>query len=146
MGEAQFDSPRTVTVVAKPGTGLRATRSGLGSISGFNVSGIESAVLAAGCSVQPMFGNEDRITAKVAALRKDIDPLGLKEGGTDVDVPDLSAFYTVEGPDDRLEELADKLRRSDGVAGAYVVEGPVPPVAEVSPINTVAHSTLWRAL
>jgi hypothetical protein len=65
MTKPKFESSRSLTVVVKPATDLRVSKSGLASATGFNVSSIESAVAASTCSFSPMFGNEDRVIAKV---------------------------------------------------------------------------------
>jgi hypothetical protein len=36
------------------------------------------------------------------------------------EVPDLSVFYRVEGPEERLDDLAESLRQMDGIEAAYV--------------------------
>jgi hypothetical protein len=68
----------------------------------------------------------------VNALRKDMDPFDEKVEQVSAELPNLSTFYIAEGPEDRLEELAEKLRKLSGIDGAYLAEAPVPPVHEVS--------------
>ena len=68
----------------------------------------------------PLFGiEEDRIRDRTAALPE--------EAG----VPDMAVFYHVDGPDEKLDDLADSLRKLGEVAGAYVKPVGEPPVADM---------------
>jgi hypothetical protein len=66
---------------------------------------------AEGVTLQPLFGvREERLQAEAASLVAE----------TGAEVPDLSVYYRVEAPDDRLEQLAERLRQLDAVEAAYV--------------------------
>lgn len=69
-------------------------------------------------SIQPLFGvSEDRLQAKAASL----------EAETGEEIPDLSVYYRVEAPVERLEELAEKLIKFDTVEAVYVKPPAEPP-------------------
>ncbi|MBA2602581.1 MAG: S8 family serine peptidase, partial [Acidobacteria bacterium] len=122
-------------VVARPSASLRARRGGseVLSLSGEDVRGLARLV---GDTVRlvPLFGNEERLIARAASEAAEAG-----KGG-----PDLSVFYRVEAPADRLEEIAETLRNQESVEAAYVkppAEPPflndeVPPDAEEAPPAT----------
>src|SRR5262245_6809665 len=61
--------------------------------------------------MRPLFGKtEERLRAMIAATPATPGPIG----------PDLSVFYHVDVPDDRLHEVAQRFREEDFVAYAYV--------------------------
>jgi hypothetical protein len=98
-------------VVARPSASLRARRGGseVLSLSGEDVRGLARLV---GDTVRlvPLFGNEERLIARAASEAAEAG-----KGG-----PDLSVFYRVEAPADRLEEIAETLRNQESVEAAYV--------------------------
>ena len=102
---------RELIVVAKRELGLRATREGVASATGADVSPVADLLVAEGITLKPLFGvSEDRLQAQVASLVAE----------TGAEVPDLSVYYRVDAPDERLDELAERLRQSDAVEAAYV--------------------------
>lgn len=102
---------RELVVIARSDSGLRATRDGVASVMGADVSPLENLLNAEGATLQPLFGlSEDRLQAEVAALAT--------EGETDI--PDLSVYYHVEAPDARLDALAEQLRQLETIEAAYV--------------------------
>lgn len=96
-------------VVARPSASLRARRGGseVLSLSGEDVRGLARLV---GDTVRlvPLFGNEERLIARAASEAAEAG-----KGG-----PDLSVFYRVEAPADRLEEIAETLRKQESVEAA----------------------------
>lgn len=96
-------------LVADPAADLHATPQGLESRAGANTRGLAEVLGREGVAVEPLFGmSEDAIRAR---------SMGLDEAGPAVD---LGTFYHVSAPEDELEELAERLRNLDEVAGAYV--------------------------
>ena len=113
-----FPSQRELIVVAKREVGLRATREGVASITGADVSPLADLLASEGVTVQPLFGvSEERLQAKAASLVAE----------TGAEAPDLSIYYRVEAPDERLDELAERLRQLDAVEAAYVKPPAEPP-------------------
>ena len=103
---------RELIVVAKPEAQLRATNEGMTSASGLDVSGLTNLLSEEGVSLQPLFGNEDRLRAAANLM--------MAASASSDEMPDLSVFYHVQASDDRLEELATKLRRQPQIEAAYV--------------------------
>jgi hypothetical protein len=106
-----FPAERELIVVAKREFGLRATREGVASVTGADVSSLEALLASEGISLESLFGvSEERIQAQAASLVAE----------TGAEVPDLSIYYRVEAPDERLDELAERLRQVGAVEAAYV--------------------------
>jgi hypothetical protein len=64
-----------------------------------------------GVTLEPLFSvSEERLQARTASLAAE----------TGAEVPDLSVYYHVEAPDERLDDLAGRLHQIDGVEAAYV--------------------------
>ena len=102
---------RELVVVAKHDLGLRATTEGVASVTGADVSPLSALLASEGLSLEPLFGaSEERLQARAAMLAAE----------TSVEVPDLSIYYHVKAPDERLDELAERLRQTDGIEAAYV--------------------------
>jgi hypothetical protein len=89
-----------------------------------------------GATLQPLFGvSEERLHAEADRVAT----AGAEE------VPDLSVYYRVEAPDERLDDLAESLRQMDGIEAAYVkpptelaqfMLNEMVPVAEEPPVVT----------
>ncbi|MBS1809722.1 MAG: S8 family serine peptidase [Acidobacteria bacterium] len=103
---------RELIVIAKPEAELRATHDGIASASGIDVSGLASFLSQEEITLQPLFGNEDRLRAEARTM--------MAPGSSTDELPDLSVFYHVQASDDRLEELASRLRRQPQIEAAYV--------------------------
>jgi hypothetical protein len=106
-------------VVAKASAGLRVRRGGseIASLGGANVRGLTNT-LSSGVRFVPLFGSEDRVMARAAVVAAEAG-----RGG-----PDLSVFYKVEAPAERLSSLARELMQHDTVEAAYVKPAAEPPV------------------
>jgi len=130
-----FSAERELIVVAKRELGLRATREGVASVTGADVSPLGHLLASEGITLRPLFGvNEERLQAQAASLAPE----------TRAEVPDLSVYYRVDAPDERLDELAKRLRQSDAVETAYVkppaelpqILNDMVPVAEEPTVHT----------
>lgn len=119
---------RELVVITKRDAGLRTTAEGVASISGVDVSGLVRFLKSEEVVLQPLFGlNEDRLEHAVASLAA----AGI------ADVPELSVYYRVAGPDERLDALAKALMEQDLVEAAYVK-----PPAELPQINDMVPSAI----
>ena len=106
-----FPPERELIVVAKREVGLRATRESVASLTGADVSSLADLLASEGVTLRPLFGvSEERLQAEAASLAAE----------TGAEVPDLSVYYRVDAPDERLDELAERLRQSEVVETAYV--------------------------
>jgi hypothetical protein len=102
---------RELIVVAKRDLGLRATRGGVASVTGTDVSPLTELLAAEGATLEPLFGvSEERLQAQASSLAAE----------TGAEAPDLSVYYHVEAPDERLDDLAERLQQMDGIEAAYV--------------------------
>lgn len=102
---------RELIVVMKSETGLRATRAGVESATGADVSPLAAFLATEGITLQPLFGvSEERLRAQAEHVVRE----------TGAEAPDLSVYYRVEAPEERLEELAEQFRQLDTVDGAYI--------------------------
>jgi hypothetical protein len=85
------------------------TAGGFESRAGASVRGLAEELSAEGVTVEPLFGmSEDKIRERVLSLAEAPD------------LPDMGVFYHVSAEVEDLEGLAERLRRLDEVAGAYV--------------------------
>jgi len=116
--------PRELVVIAAPEAGLRASPTGLASAAGAEVGSLARLLESQGAALRPLFGvSEERLQHHALSLAAE----------RDVAVPDLSVYYRVEAPDERLDDLAERLRKHPAVLGAYVK-----PPAELPQLNDMA--------
>ena len=100
-------SERELIVVAEPDYGLRSTSEGATSVTGANIGPLNDFLASEGVTLRPLFGvSEERLLARTAEMV--------------ADVPDLSVYYRVEAPDERLDDLANRLQNMDGIEAAYI--------------------------
>ena len=117
-GAEGIATERELIVVAQPQAELRATREDVFSARGADVAPLEELLSSEGVSMRPLFGiSEERLKAETSSLA----------ATTGVDVPDLSVYYRVDAPDERLDELAERLREQDVIEAAYVKPPAAPP-------------------
>ncbi|HEX2026338.1 MAG TPA: S8 family peptidase [Actinomycetota bacterium] len=110
-------------VMAAPDAGLRARHEGVTSVTDTDVSDLTGLISEEGIQLDPLFGpSEERVMADVAEVAA--------AGGDDV--PDLSRYYRVQAPSDRLEELALRFMELDVVEAAYVQPISAPPSTATS--------------
>lgn len=116
------EGERELIVMTRPETGLRAMASGLESVAGVDVSSLSALLDQEGVSMRPLFGViEERLRNEAASFAYAQDkPLS--------DVPDLSIYYKVDAPDERLDDLAEQLLGHEAVEAAYVKPPAVPAV------------------
>lgn len=109
-GQENFPMQRELIVIAKREVGLRATRDGVASVTGSDVTPLADLLASVGVTLRPLFGSEQQIQERTAAVAAQINQ----------DVPNLSVYYRVDAPDDRLDELATQLRQLEVVEAAYI--------------------------
>lgn len=111
---------RELIAIARREARLRATREGVASVEGADVTPLTNLLASESVTLRPLFGiSEERIQARTASLAA--------EAGAEV--LDLSVYHKVEAPDERLEELTAPLRGQEVVEAAYVKPPVEPPVA-----------------
>jgi hypothetical protein len=115
-------------VVAKPEAGLRARREGIASVAGADVSPLAELLESQHIRLEPLFGvSEERVKQESMARAPGVD--------MPYEPVDLSVFYRVDAPEERMPELAERLRKQPLVEAAYVK----PPVE-------LAHAVMQEAM
>jgi hypothetical protein len=113
----ELPSHRMLVVIARPEAALRARPSGVLSAAAADTADLNGILAQSGARMQPLFGeNEERLQAKAAAAAP-------SEGAG---APDLHLYYSVEAPEEQLDELATRLAALPSVAGAYISPAPEP--------------------
>jgi len=108
-------SPPELVVVAHPEAELRVRAEGLEAAA--DIGPLEEALTRPEITMEPLFArSEERLQAEMDVLR---------ESGAEP--PDLSVYYHVEAPEERLEELSEQLLAADAVEAAYVKPPGEPP-------------------
>jgi subtilisin family serine protease len=98
-------------LVARPTMGLKAMGDKVTSICGADVSPLAGLIESEGISIRPLFGaSEEKMRAQTALFCEEAY----------APVPDLSVYYKVEAPVERLDHLANELRKLEAVEAAYV--------------------------
>jgi hypothetical protein len=117
---------RELIVIAEPAAGLRATREGVASATGQDVSSITEVLSASGARLRPLFGPAPAPERTRSAMLTAAAP----------DQPDLSHYYRVDAPDENLDDLAEELRGHRAVRAAYVKPPAEPAVLTKAPVDT----------
>ena len=108
-----FSGPELV-VIARPDIALRAHPDGVTSASGVDVTGLSELLASEHIRLEPLFGSSEE------AVQADVFSLGSPAAIEEDDLPDLSVYYRVDAPPDRMESVAERLREIDGIDGAYI--------------------------
>lgn len=113
-----FSSERELIVIANREAELRATDEGVASVAGAETAPLADLLSSEEVTLQPLFGvSKERLNQRLRAMA----PTAHGE------VPDLSVYYRVEAPDERLDELAEQLRQHELIEAAYVKPAGEPP-------------------
>jgi hypothetical protein len=87
------------------------------SAAGADVRALNKLLDSEDLTLEPLFGDsEDRLRAQTSAMAAE----------TGADVPDLAVYYRVDVPEARMEALAERLCKLDGIEAAYVKPPAVP--------------------
>lgn len=117
-----FPSASELVVVAKSDAGMRVGPASVRSEGGAEVGSVEK-ILKAGVMLTPLFGaSEERLRAEATAAAE-----------TGVAAPDLSVFYHVDAPAERLEEVAQQFAENELFEAAYIK-----PPAEPARLNEMS--------
>lgn len=111
-------APRELIVVANKEANLRSHLTTVSSLSGANVSDLDTVLHEAGATMMPLFGDsEDRLLQERASMAAEMPPAEAQYFG---EIPDLSVYYRVEAADESLDDLAAQLAQCQTVQAAYV--------------------------
>ncbi|MET0682567.1 MAG: S8 family peptidase [Casimicrobiaceae bacterium] len=117
-------APPELVVVMRAQAALRASAGRFKSAAGENVSDVAKLLARHGATLTPIFGpTEERVMARQAA----------QSMAAQAPMEDLSVFYKVEVPDERVAELRAQLAKSELVEAAFVK-----PAVELPRINDMA--------
>ena len=113
-------APAELVVVTRPETALRASAGRFRAMSGQATDTLQSLLQDNGARMRPLFGpTEERVAALMSRS------FGEETGAAEP--LDLTTFYTVDAPAERMESLQSDLLANDLVDGAYVKPGAEPP-------------------
>lgn len=102
-----------------PRAGFRTGLAGVPSLAEGSADELSGLLAATGARMTPLFGREEHeLRAEIAALPADIAAAA----------PDLSVFYRIDVPVDRMQELAERIRTMSFVYAAYIQPPVEPPV------------------
>ena len=111
-----------LVVVMRPQAALRASAGRFASAAGQNVSDVGKVLAKHGASMKPIFGpTEERVMAAAAA----------HSVRAQAPLPDLSVYYRIDVPTERMAQLRDELASKELVEAAFVK----PPVELPAAIN-----------
>jgi hypothetical protein len=112
--------------MARPEAALRTSGPALASAARANIGPLRKALADEGVTLVPLFGlSEERLRTRMFGVAA--------RAAAATDVPDLSRFYQVDAPPERLEAIAERLREMEPIEAAYVKPG-----AEPAQINDMA--------
>jgi Subtilase family len=131
-GGNSLAAPPELIVVARQDVGLRASAGRFASMAGAPTRNLASLLSDHGARLRPIFGaTEERAMAALSAFAS----------AESMPAQDLSVFYSVEAPPERLEALRSDLAGDELVEAAYIKPGAEPaayindmaPTAEEAP-------------
>lgn len=121
---------RELIVIVKPEARLQVEGGSISCAPGYDASPLMSLLTAEGLTLDLLFdpgSSEEQIRQETASLAAE----------TGEDVPDLSVYYHLVAPDERLDELAEQMSQQDVVEAAYVKPAAEPPMLALEPENAV---------
>jgi hypothetical protein len=123
--------PSELIVIAKKDVELRSHQTTVSSLSGADVKDLSAILRSEGISMSPLFGDsEEQLQQEMSTLAAAAEPSEEIMG----EIPDLSVFYSVDAPEDKLEALAAKLSACASVEAAYVKPPALPSQTMVQPM------------
>ncbi len=132
--DSELFTPPELIVIAKREAALRAQADGVASASGVDVSMLSTMLAEEGLHLEPLFGaSEEALQMQVGSA-----PLGTEIN----ELPDLSVYYRVSAPTDRMTELAAQFAEMEEIEGAYVQPISAPPITATPEVEvqTIAVS------
>src|SRR5512142_2460274 len=125
-GSTPSAGQRELVVIARSDAGLRAGGAAVASIADADVTSLNSLLTAHSATMQPLFGlSEDRLRARALAAAPSSETDG--NGKVPDEIEELTRFYRVDAPDERLDRLQSDLLAHDLVDAAYVKPPAEPP-------------------
>lgn len=105
--------------VTRADAGVRITSTGATAVADVSVSGLDAVAALEDVTIRPLFGaDQERLRSLAGAPSEDS---GAEADDVAREILDrMGLFFHVDAPDDQLDALAERLRASDAVEGAYV--------------------------
>ncbi|MGW0790404.1 S8 family peptidase [Streptomyces sp. NPDC002911] len=122
--------PELICAVAED-VGVEITPSGASSARGVDVAGLNELAAAPDIVLKPLF---DADLARLGRQAQSMPRAGESAGQVEGNLGRMVRFYQVDAPEDRLEEIAGRLRGLDVIEAAYVK-----PAAELARAGTEAR-------
>lgn len=95
--------PSELIVMAKKGAELRTHQTTVSSLSGADVKDLSAILSKEGITMAPLFGDsEDQLQQEMSSMAA----MATLDEAMMAELPDLSLYYKVEAPEDKLEALA----------------------------------------
>jgi hypothetical protein len=111
LNSENFVNQQELIVKIQQKAKLRSTNEGLTAAAGVNINQLTHLLGAENVTLKPLFKvSEERLNHEAEILA----------ATSSEKVPDLSVYYKVEAPNERLEQLAESLRQLEVVEAAYV--------------------------
>ncbi|MGB8940146.1 MAG: serine protease, partial [Streptomyces sp.] len=116
--------------VTRADAGVQITPTGATATADISVSALDAVAAREDVTIRPLFGaDQERMRAQAGVPSE-------HAGGDDATletVDRMALFFHVDAPEDQLDELAERLRASDAVEGAYVKPAAALAVPDVVP-------------
>ena len=124
----EYGDPELI-VIADPGAGIRVRAEGVTSYGGADVRSLGAVAARSDVLLTPLHGPEERVMRQASEAAS----------SAVAEVPDLSVYYRVDAPAERMGELAEELAELEGITAAYVKPPGEPPVLnDMAPSETDA--------
>ena len=126
-------------LITKEDAGVRFTASGARAVRGDDAPRLDAIAADPDITVTPLFADEERMRAN--ARRSSRGAFGAEQDDV---IRRMAQHYHVEAPEERLEEIAERLRGLDVVETAYVkpaaepARSITPPRPTIMPVNDMA--------
>jgi hypothetical protein len=129
--EKELNGQRQLIVIAKQEAKLRSTKEGtITSRTGANIDPLQKLLNSRQLVMEPLFGiSEDRLEEKMRSL----------SSFSKTEVPDLSIYYLIKAPDEKLDQLAKDLLKLDTIEAAYVKPPAEPASMMLNDIEPIAE-------
>ncbi len=113
---AMASRPRgELIVIANPAAMVRVDGTGVPFAAMANTRSLADTFAPPNINLVPLFGRpEEQIRMRGLA------PMAVEFGDTEGPAPDLSSFYRIDAPPERLRELAEQVRENEAFEAAYI--------------------------
>lgn len=116
--------PSELIVMTQKDAEIRSHQTTVSSLAGADVKDLDAILSKEGISLSPLFGDsEEQLQQEMSSIAAAAE---MEEEAPMGEIPDLSVFYKVDAPEDKLEALAEQLCCCSAVEAAYVKPPAIP--------------------